>query len=76
MTSLSTVLSRGPECAPEWAEHQIRRLVLYVHEVLPSAVCAAQVNGRVRRVPDNSSGGGWWTATRTAMTAGSDPSLT
>ena len=27
---------------------QIRRLVLYVHEVVPSAVCAAQVRGRIQ----------------------------
>jgi hypothetical protein len=55
---------------------QIRRLVLYVHEVLLSAVCAAQVSPVVQRVPENPSGDGWWTATRTAMTAGSYPGLT
>jgi hypothetical protein len=56
--------------------HQIRRLVLYVHAVRLRAVCAAQVSGRVQRVLENPSGDGWWTATRTAMTAGSNPQLT
>jgi hypothetical protein len=44
---------------------QIRRLVLSVHLVSLSAVCAAQVKGRVQPSPDNPSGDGWWTATRT-----------
>ena len=29
-------------------EHQIRRLVVYVHPVVLSAVCAAQVRGRIQ----------------------------
>src|SRR5918993_3090692 len=49
---------------------QIRRLVLYVQPVRLSAVCAAQVSGRVQPVPDIPSGDGWWTATRTASCAG------
>ena len=49
------------------AEHQIRRLVLYVHTVRLSTVCAAQVSGRVQPVPENPSGDAWWTATRTTI---------
>jgi hypothetical protein len=56
--------------------HQIRSLVLYVHPVRLSAVYAAQVSGRIQLVPENPSGDGWWTATRTATTAGSNPGLT
>jgi hypothetical protein len=41
-----------------------------------STVCAAQVRGRVQPAPDNPSGDGWWTATRTATAAGSNPGLT
>jgi hypothetical protein len=62
-------------CAPRGIRtpnRQIRRLVLYVHAAALSAVCAARVRGRVQPVPDNPSGDGWWTATRTATTAGSE----
>jgi hypothetical protein len=48
--------------------HQIRRLALSVHPVFLSAVCAAQVGGRVQPVPENPSGAAWWTATRTPAT--------
>ena len=40
------------------AEHQIRRLVLYVHPVRLSAVCAAQVGWRIQ--PDRQSLVWYW----------------
>jgi hypothetical protein len=55
------------------ADRQIRRLVLYVHTMPLSAVCAAQVRGRVQPAPDNPSGDAWWTATRTTTTASAPP---
>jgi hypothetical protein len=69
-------ITAEPHPAPMYATRQIRRLMVYVHEVLLSAVGAAQVSSRVEPVPENPSGDGWWTATRTARKAGSDPRLT
>jgi hypothetical protein len=65
--------ARRPSRGIRTPNRQIRRLVLSVHAVRQSAVCAAQVGGRVQGAPDNPSGDGWWTTTRTAMTAGSNP---
>jgi hypothetical protein len=56
-------------CAPRGIRtpnRQIRRLVLSVHAVRPSALRAAQVRCRIQLGCLSVSGDGWWTATRTA----------
>jgi hypothetical protein len=63
----------GTAVTPGVGFRQIRRLVLYVHTVRLSNVCAAQVSGRVQPAPDNPSGDAWWTATRTTTNLAGQP---
>jgi hypothetical protein len=67
--SVGAPVDLGSLCVPRGIRtpnRQIRSLVLYVHAISLSAVCAAQVRGRIQPALDNPPSNGWWTATRTA----------